>query len=360
MTELRSILDEAERDGLLPTDAKERLLPFLVERGVIVETSGPARPVGETVSAWSDTETPRFVRGFHDVLITIGVIIVLSGLWGLASIYVVLPAIVILAEILVKRQRLALPAVSLTIALFIWIAVFMSQREPDSVQFWQSGQGAVQFVSAFPIVLGLFYLRYRVPLAFALCAMSGLGVLVTLFFRTLQWASGNPHILVDKPGIVSAVFVLCAIGLFAVAMYFDLGDRRRMTTRSDIAFWLHLGAAPALLYSVIALFSRDGNEIDLIQTVSFRTPVVIVTVAILMLIGLVIDRRAFVTSGLLSLGYAIYGIFGQGSATVDTYIFTTLLVVGIIVLIIGTGWALLRRLVMRALSSAVAERLPPA
>ncbi|MGO7631745.1 hypothetical protein ACC692_37090, partial [Rhizobium ruizarguesonis] len=68
--------------------------------------------------------------------------------------------------------------------------------------------------------------------------------------------------------------------------------------------------------------------LDVAQTVSIKTPIIVISVAVLMLIGLFIDRRAFVTSGLLSLGFAIYGIFLQGSATVDTYIFTTLIVVG--------------------------------
>lgn len=86
---------------------------------------------------------------------------------------------------------------------------------------------------------------------------------------------------------------------------------------------------------------------------------VVATVAALMLIGLIIDRRAFVTSGVLSLGVAIFGVVRKGNATVDTYIFTTLIVVGAIVLIIGTGWMPLRRLVLRALPPAIAKRLPP-
>jgi len=88
--------------------------------------------------------------------------------------------------------------------------------------------------------------------------------------------------------------------------------------------------------------------------------VVSATVIALMLIGLVIDRRAFVTSGLVSLGFAVYGIFRQGDARVDTYIYITLLTVGVIVLVIGTGWMPLRRFVMRRLPVAIQEKLPPA
>jgi hypothetical protein len=358
--ELKSILDEAAREGLISAEASGRLLPFLLERGVTAQEQRLADETAEPDVVWSDTETPRFVRGFHDVLITIGIVVLLAGLWGLASIYAVLPVIVVLSEILVRRQRLALPAIALTVALFCWTAAFMTLWYPQEDDFWLAANRALGFIAAFPVVLGLYYLRYRVPLSLALAIMSALGLLLALLVRLLQWGSGDALFLVNHPGILSAIFVACALGLFAVALRFDLRDRLRRTTRSDIAFWLHLGAAPALLYSIIALFSLQGGWTDVMETVSVRTPVVVITVALLMLVGIVIDRRAFVTSGLLSLGAAIYGIFRQGSATVDTYIFTTLIVVGLIVLVIGTGWMPLRRMVLKSLPPALSERLPPA
>ncbi len=98
--------------------------------------------------AWSDTETPRFVRGFHDVLITIGVAVALGGLWGLAALYAVLPAIIVLSEILVRRQRLALLTVSLTIALFCWTVLLMSfYFKPGTAFFNDIGADMTQFVA---------------------------------------------------------------------------------------------------------------------------------------------------------------------------------------------------------------------
>ncbi|MBA5801686.1 hypothetical protein [Rhizobium changzhiense] len=359
MTELRSILDEAVRQELISPEAGGRLLPFLTERGVVVAEVQPA--MAAEGQAWSDTETPRFVRGFHDVLITIGVVVALGGLWGLAALYAVLPAIIVLSEILVRRQRLALPAVSLTIALFCWTCLLMSHFFPPWTPTSQSfGAEATQFVAGFPIILGVYYACYRVPLSLALCIMSVLAFVLTLLLRLVQWASGNPAFFLDHPVVLALVALICALGLLGTALYFDLGDRFRRTTRSDIAFWLHLGAAPALLYSTVSLLSLgEGVRIFDVGNMSARTPVVVATVAALMLIGLIIDRRAFVTSGLLSLGVAIFGVVRKGDATVDTYIFTTLIVVGAIVLIIGTGWMPLRRLVLRALPPAIAKRLPP-
>ncbi|WP_431319951.1 hypothetical protein [Rhizobium sp. YTU87027] len=359
MPELKLILDEAAREGLIPRQAAERLLPFLIAHGVRVDqlsSEAPSRSV-----PFSDTETPSFVRGFHDVLITIGIVVALAGLWGIASVYAVLPAIVVLVEILVRRQRLALPAVALTIALAIWTAVVAAQWLEDSPSFIPiGGNVALQYTLAFPIVLGLFYLLYRVPLALALTIMGAAVVALQLILRALGWLSGDPLFEVNHPIVLSIIAIACAVGLFALAMTFDLRDPLRRTINSDVAFWLHLGAAPALLYSVISLAGLSGGTLAALQTVSFRTPVVVVTVAALMLIGLIIDRRAFVTSGLLSLGFALYGIFRLGDARVDTYIYITLLTVGAIVLVIGTGWMPLRRFVMGRLPVAMQAKLPPA
>lgn len=366
MADLRAILAEATEASIITSETGDRLLPFLVERGVsagsLPETD---QSEGElvyegTFQIGSDIETPRFIRGFHDVLITIGVIVALSGLWGLTSIFAVLPAIVVLSEILVKRQRLALPAVVLTLGLLGWTGAFVSIWLAEKVDL-MTGQGAaIRYVAIFPVVLAIYYLRYRVPLALALCIMSILALLLTILASAVQWLTGDPLYFVSHTGILSIIFIACALGLFAMALWFDLADRERRTTRSDIAFWLHLAAAPAMLYSTLSLFSLQGNLLDLTQAISARTFLVVGTVAIMMLIGLIIDRRAFVTSGLLSLGYALYGVFRLGSATVDTYVFTTLLVVGVIVLVIGTGWIPLRRLVIGLLPQDLAGRLPPA
>jgi hypothetical protein len=361
MPQLKLILDDAEREGILAPNMADRLLPFLIERGVKVDDM-PTVMRGETV-AFSDTETPSFVRGFHDVLITIGIVVALAGLWGIASIYAVLPAIIVLAEVLIRRQRLALPAVALTIALAVWtafVSAVLLQGSPQIIGLSDNNEG-LQYTLAFPVVLGLFYLLYRIPLALALAIMGALVVVLQLVLRALGWFAGDPLFALNHTGVLSIIAVICAVGLFALAMRFDLRDPLRRTINSDIAFWLHLGAAPALLYSVISLsdFGSTGPLAGL-ETASMRTPVVVVTVAALMLIGLIIDRRAFVTSGLVSLGAALYGIFRQGNAQVDTYVFSTLLTVGVIVLVIGTGWMPLRRFVMRQLPAAMQARLPPA
>lgn len=359
MSELRSVLADAEREGLISGDASARLLPFLVARGVTVAASAQASSIPAD-TAWSDTETPRFIRGFHDVLITIGIVVALAGLWGLVTIFAVIPAIIVLSEILVRRQRLALPAVALTIALYCATFTLARVWWPDGITVFSGGMGTTGLTAISCAAMGLYYMRYRVPLSLALCIASAFAMVLSLLLRGLVWVSGDPLLLVNHPAIVSGISIVSALALFATALRFDLSDIKRVTTRSDVGFWLHMAAAPALLYSIVSLSLISGGWGELTQATSIKTPLVVCTVAFLMLIGLIIDRRAFVTSGLLSLGFAIYGIFRQGDWAMNTYLFATLLVIGLIVLVIGTGWMPLRRRVVNALPSALARRLPPA
>ena len=49
----------------------------------------------------------------------------------------------------------------------------------------------------------------------------------------------------------SLVFIPIGLAIFATAMKFDMSDRNRVTQRTDIAFWLHLLAAPLIVHSIV-------------------------------------------------------------------------------------------------------------
>ncbi|MDX1144078.1 hypothetical protein GOL39_15695 [Sinorhizobium medicae] len=329
-----------------------------VRAGLIRDAARGPEEAPPDARAAEESEQPRFLRGFHDILITIGVVVVLVGLWGIGGAIVVLPAIVILAEILVGRQRLALPAVSLTLALAHWVAQGMFGVFAVWRPAWQSDTYVLAYVCAFPAPLGLFYWRYRVPLSFALFLLSIAAVMVALVFVILEKAFGASFILETYPHVAATILLVAALAVFALAMRYDISDPHRLTLRSDIAFWLHLAAAPALLYAMlgfIVTFGQGGiwwGEGGLGQAVA-----VVFLVALFMTIGLVIDRRAFVTSGLLSLGAAIWTILQKSGASFDTYVFVVFAAVGLTVLVIGIFWQPLRRAAMSLLLEAVTARL---
>jgi len=80
----------------------------------------------------------------------------------------------------------------------------------------------------------------------------------------------------------------------------------------------------------------------------------------MILIGILIDRRAFVTSGLLSLGAAFYVLTDQFGIDVSSITAFSLLAVGIVVLLLGTGWQSLRKVILGAMPTSLTASLPPA
>ncbi|MBX9458557.1 MAG: hypothetical protein KL863_22335 [Rhizobium sp.] len=169
----------------------------------------------------------------------------------------------------------------------------------------------------------------------------------------------------SRPTVLVGFLGLFAIVVFGTALRFDIGDRHRLTRRSDVAFWMHLAAAPAILYTIMAqiyLGNQDGWFTA--STSVWQAVAVVGAVVLLMLIGIILDRRAFVTSGLLSFGYAFKVLLTEGgfarlAASTDTLVFLTFLAIGIVVLSLGIGWQPLRRLIVGNLPDGLRDLVPP-
>lgn len=371
MALLTETLDDAAKAGIVSSEQRDRLHAFFAERGLIdtgLMAGLPGAAQGEAVEAEA-SESPRFVRGFHDVLITIGVLAALGGLWGLAPFVtgisdralsgsaLVLPAIILLAELLVRRQRLALPAFVLTgfysVAIVTLIGMLIEGFSSDG----GSAAGAIVFFAS-PILLLPFYLRYRVPVALAaMMVMAGLFVFL-LVNALLGVDLGNASGV--EATISVAVALVCALALFAAAMAFDMSDPARVTRRSDVAFWLHLAAAPALLFTVFALVMGTEKGLWWASDPGMREAVIaIVLVAVMMMVGIVIDRRAFVTAGLISLGVAVGTLVTKSGIGVPSITAFAVFSVGIVVLVLGVGWQRLRRAVVTLLPDGLRARLRP-
>lgn len=361
MTELNRALIAAAEQGIISLEQVNDLEAHLSSYGGKEGMSGIARAAGFQVAAdgraAEDSEQPRFVRGFHDILITIGVVVVMIGLWGVGGAYAALPVIIVLAEVLVQRQRLALPAVALTLALVHWIALQML-HQLQATQWVESAQ-VLAFFCAFPLALWLFYWRYRVPLSLALLLLSVAGIAVGLVFYLMETVFGIDPGLDANPYLAPGILLAAAMAVFTVAMRFDISDPQRLTSRSDIAFWLHLAAAPALLYATLGIVMVAGNGAALWsgETGLGRAAAVMGLVALFMVIGVVIDRRAFVTSGLLSLGGAVWVILDKSGASLGSYFFVVFVIVGVIVLVIGICWQWLRRMMLNLLPIGITARL---
>lgn len=371
MHDLEQALGSAVDDGIISAEQRDRLAGRLAERGLM---SRPADNGGsgvfddlsaprdaEPVSPVEESEAPRFVRGFHDILITIGIIAALGGLAALASVFALFPAIIVLAEILVRRQRLALPAFALTLALSSAITTTVLIILDGMADKSGPVVAGTMLFFAQPLLLLPFYWRYRVPVALAMMIIGAFGLAVMLVIAVLQGLVGSSNIFETHVLLVGFVALAAALTLFATAMAFDLRDPARVTRRSDVAFWLHLGAAPALLWSVFAVAMGSsggvgwwGNDPG-----PYEASVAVIAVAVMMFIGIVIDRRAFVTSGLISLGVAIVVLARAVDIEFSELGAAAILLVGLIVLTLGVGWLALRRRLLAVLPQGWRDRLPP-
>ena len=358
------ILQEARARGIISPDQHDQLLTLQRERsnaGAGHMPGGYLAELDQQNDADDDAEDsraremPRFVRGFHDIIITIGIIAVALGAVMLFRLFALIPLSLVLAEIFVRRQRLALPAFTLTVTFMIgsfYLASWLLDGAPPEIR-------TPQLLAIGFATLALFYWRYRVPVALACLIASGIGALFTLTLAAITGDGDYVQIGTAYPRLVGVVSLGFALLSFAIAMRFDTLDLARVTRRSDVAFWLHLVTAPALLFSLLLLIFVNFRLWESHGTAN--AVITIVIVAGMMLVGILIDRRAFVTSGLISLGVAVYYMFVHEGGLGERFQATalSLVVVGLVVLSLGSCWRALRGLIIPRLPLALQAKLPP-
>ncbi len=356
----RDDLEAAVAAGVLDAASAARLERFLETRRA------------ETVERIGD-EGVRFARGFHDVFITIGIVLMgiaasvgltfTSGGGRLAPTLVAGGAALVawaLAEHLTRRRRLVLPSIALDLGfvLFATLAIGEALGIGDGLStdplFGQLGalsrideRGAVlTALVAACLAAGAFFWRFRLPFAVATLAAALAGLVLFLLLEAAE-----------SFVLANSFAVLLAVGLviFAAALALDLSDAERRTVRADMAFWLHLLAAPMVVHGLIMITVGGFPE----------TPgdasIVVGLVVLLGLLAVVLDRRAPLVSVLGYFGVALYQIFGSSQSVDRTLVLiVTLLVLGGAVVLLGAGWQASRRALLLHLPlPALAKRLAP-
>jgi hypothetical protein len=312
---------------------------------------GMAAAAGETADAYiaaTDDERFRFLNGFNDVFLTIGVVLIGLAL-PLGSLLFLAPFVLWgLSEVLVRRMRAVLPGIALAIlftqsAALLMLTLFAAVTGMEDTATSYGGLGtplsktnvAAIVYAAFGLVAsGLFYARFRLPFALALIAVYAVFALVYSVSRVFG---------IPMSGTLTVLVFACGLVTFGLAMAFDLKDRLRQTRLSDCAFWLHLVAAPMIVHPVVSGFSGLGGD------PAASAALVIATTLILGLVALAIDRRAVLVSSLAYFGTAIYRLIGE-QAAVESWA-VTLAAVGAFVLVLGIFWHPLRSRLVAALQS---------
>ena len=369
MSKLRETLAEAVESGILDKKQEDALLRLFIARKLVPspnedESGGflsglNVRKSDEPEQAVESSETPRLVRGFHDVLISIGILAAAGGLWGIGGAVPVVIGVWVLAEIFVRRQHLALPAFFLTLLFVVSVfTVTTAVLETQGLVSNQEVTGIYLFL-ALLVCLIPFYWRFQIPVSLASLIVGGIGLLFMVVLAFTGYQTGINSFDAQQASLTGLIGFVFALVLFLIAMGFDSSDIHRETRRSDVAFWLHLCAAPTLLYAILATLFGDsvgltGNQVNLVQITT-----VIAIVAIMMLVGIVIDRRAFVTSGLISLGVAIYALAQQFDLDFTQLGAGAFLIVGLIVLTLGSSWQWMRKAIVGILPNGIQQRVPP-
>ena len=163
---------------------------------------------------------------------------------------------------------------------------------------------------------------------------------------------------------LALVMFLSGVASFAFAMILDASDRLRATYRSDVAFWLHLLSAPLIVYPIV-------DSLGVLDTIHgpFSTPLVgevrmYVMIFILFLylaliiLSIVIDRRAFIISSLFYVLIAL-GDLMQLSGDSNGGIFLSGIIIGLALLFISAFWTVVRAKIMGFSPLWISCHVPP-
>ncbi|HWH17096.1 MAG TPA: hypothetical protein VNT77_01970, partial [Allosphingosinicella sp.] len=191
----------------------------------------------------------------------------------------------------------------------------------------------------------LHWRRFRVPITIAAGAAAAVGVALAL----IAYAVGPSE---NLQNILLGFGLLLGIGVFLFAMWWDASDPRRETRRSDVAFWLHLLAAPLIVHPIFSLLGlTDGNA------TTIEAVIVLLVYVALGLTALAIDRRALLVSALAYVLWALTDLFERFGA-VELSFALTAFVIGSALLLLSAFWHTARRGVVRALPANLQTKLP--
>lgn len=349
-------LDEAVAAGAVSAEAAKALRNYVALQR--------ATPV-------VDEEQFRLITGFNDIFVSIASAILLFAVaWigqslsqsmgltidrngpGLLAPLAVAGTAWGLALFFTAKRRMALPSILLLLAFVggVFATAMVSTGLLVGATYFENneqGVGAIMAISA-AIAAGAAYLhwkQFRVPITVAAGAAAVAGVVLGL----LRTALGD---IANYQQLMLGFVLLLGIGMFLFAMRWDSSDPARVTRRSDVAFWLHLLAAPMIVHPIFTLLGLNDGSATIGEGV-----IVIALYIALGLTALAIDRRALLVSALAYVLWSLSNLFKQFGA-VELNIALTALVIGSALLLLSAFWHQARAAVVQPLPEGLRARLP--
>lgn len=308
----------------------------------------------------ADEEHFRLITGFNDIFVSIAAVILLMAVaWIGASIHPALGGAFVaasawfLAEYFTRQRRMALPSIVLVLAFSGGVAATMIGflvEHGENILGSDPGDtvgallvGGIALVTA--AATWMHWKRFMVPVTVAAGTAALAATAVALILSIVGVAT--------SPDIVMALVLVAGLGVFALAMWWDRSDRVRQTRRSDVAFWLHLLAAPMIAHPIFHLLGVTQGD-----NITSGAAVMVVGIYVLFgLIALAIDRRALLVSALAYVLFAMTQLFREFGA-VELNVALTAFVIGSALLLLSAFWQNARAAVVGLLPANLADQLP--
>jgi hypothetical protein len=307
-----------------------------------------------------DEEYVRLLTGFNDIFVSIAIALVAIATYVLSGSALTRGVAMtaeawLLAEYFTRRRHMALPSI-LLLLLYAkgvadvlmhvvggWVASHLLAFMPFGDIGTKTGLYLTVGFTAGLEALAIYahWWRFHVPVTVA----AGVASLVMLvIFLALGFA---PGLLPYWPWLM----MLGGLGVFVLALKWDMSDRTRQTRRADVAFWLHLLAAPMLVHPAFHLLGllQGGHSGDAAIAVGLY--------AVLAVVALLVDRRALLVS---ALGYVIYALAHvlRTAGTESESLAVTALIAGCALLLLSAFWHRVRAGLLALLPVGLASRLP--
>ena len=347
-----------------PANFTEQDLQDAVRDGAISETNADAfRAYMASRSPSFDEEAFHLYRGFNDVFVALASILLFTGIaWFTADLGVVAACLLVMAvavalsEYFTLRRRLALTSIVYVVGFSIAAATGMFRTIWPDDQIVLSGRmiAALHDATRFGILsalgcgaaaAGLFWWRYRVPIAVAV------GVLFLGAMLYWAWVLFSPF---ENPFLgANVVLLVLGIGAFSFAMYWDVRDPDRTSVHSDVAFWLHLLAAPAIAHPIFWWVQSGGLPADWLEATA-----VVGCYLCLACVAMIVNRRAIMVAATAYLIGAVAWYFEELSAFYSIAI--ALVLIGCLFLAMAVWWSTIRAALIRYLPGIVRNVVAPA
>lgn len=307
-----------------------------------------------------DEEHFRLVTGFNDIFVGIAAVIALVAAGAIGGGLLTAAVAWGLAEFFTRKRRMAFPSIILLLAFVGGIAagcfsILLALMEHDILPdtdnslIWGAMTASIAIFTA--AAAYLHWRRFQVPITVAALTASIAAIpviAVIAFVGTLEITDAQA-----AESYAFAAILIVGLAIFAFAMWWDLQDRDRQTRKSDVAFWLHLLAAPLIAHPLFAFLGATTGEV-----IGVGSIIAILAVYMLFaLVALAVDRRALLVSALAYVLFALGSLF-RTFGGIEEPVAITALIIGSALLMLSAFWGVLRSKVVGILPADWATRLP--